>query len=60
MHALGICVGSTQLLAQEACKRAESPFYSERNSQRLTAATHLAVFEELASELMTSVSPLSS
>ena len=57
LHALGICVGSTQLLAQEACKRAESPFYSERNSQRLTAATHLAVFEELASELMTSVSP---
>ena len=57
LHALGICVGSTQLLAQEACKRAESPFYSERNSQRLTAATYLAVFEELASELMTSVSP---
>lgn len=57
LHALGICVGSTQLLAQEACKRAESPFYSEKSSQRLTAATHLAVFEELASELMTSVSP---
>ena len=57
LHALGICVGSTQLLAQEACKRAESYFYRERNSQRLAAAAHLAVFEELASDLMTSVSP---
>ena len=57
LHALGICVGSTQLLAQEACKRAESTFYSERNSLRLATAAHIAVFEELASELMTSVSP---
>ena len=57
LHAHGICIGSTQLLAQEACKRAESPFHSEKNSQRLAAAAHLAVFDELASELMTSVSP---
>ncbi len=57
LHALGICIGSTQLLAQEARKRAESSFHSERNSLMLTAASRIAAFDELAAELMTSVTP---
>ena len=61
LHALGVCVGSTQLKAQEAMVRAQHAsgkyYAAERHAQRLTQAAKLATLDELASELLTSATP---
>ena len=61
LHALGICVGSTQLFALEAVRRAEakSQRSAERHSYRLVQAMRLQVFDELAALLMTNSSSAS-
>ena len=59
MHALGICVGATQLFALEAVKRAEakSEAGADRHTLRLVQARRLAVCDEVAGLLMTPGSP---
>ena len=53
LHALGICVGSTQLLAMEATSKAGA----DRGGHRLAQANRLGVLDEVAARLMTPATP---
>ena len=58
LHALAVCVGSTQLLAHEAVLRAETwGRRSDRHARRVSQAGALTLLDEVARKVMTPDTP---